>query len=301
MTSRGVVRSWDVGGMQGVIDSADTPGGSWTSWTSVVVHGFPGLVEGQEVEFEWNQLDEAADGYDFHTVQAWPVGEDHTPPGPPGFRAWDIDPDGTVHEVTDLDITDLDDTIAPPIGTPAIGVVTTWNGEEGWGVIDSADTPGGCWTFYSALHPDEVINARPGDSFSIGGGISALVVGEQVDFEWERSSIRTDTNFVRSRSGRGGISPRGASNESVGSSTSTARRRPLALPRTPRSARQPQPRAPSHQSPTSLAQRRRTDHARGSPWACLFVRIRARRQPSIVHRATSLPSPRISSHTLCAP
>ncbi|GCB54199.1 hypothetical protein rerp_06070 [Rhodococcus erythropolis] len=42
-----------------------------------------------------------------------------------------------------------------------------------------------CWTFYSALHPDEVINARPGDSFSIGGGISALVVGEQVDFEWE--------------------------------------------------------------------------------------------------------------------
>lgn len=185
MTSRGVVRSWDVGGMQGVIDSADTPGGSWTSWTSVVVHGFPGLVEGQEVEFEWNQLDEPAVGYDFHTVQAWPVGEDHTPPGPPGFRAWDIDPDGTVHEVTDLDITDLDDTIAPPIGTPAIGVVTTWNGEEGWGVIDSADTPGGCWTFYSALHPDEVINARPGDSFSIGGGISALVVGEQVDFEWE--------------------------------------------------------------------------------------------------------------------
>ncbi|MFJ6262429.1 hypothetical protein [Rhodococcus erythropolis] len=143
MTSRGVARSWDVGGMQGVIDSADTPGGSWTSWTSVVVHGFPGLVEGQEVEFEWNQLDEPADGYDFHTVQAWPVGEDHTPPGPPGFRAWDIDPDGTVHEVTDLDITDLDDTIAPPIGTPAIGVVTTWNGEEGWGVIDSADTPGG--------------------------------------------------------------------------------------------------------------------------------------------------------------
>ncbi|MBT2263681.1 hypothetical protein J7E74_01595 [Rhodococcus erythropolis] len=60
-----------------------------------------------------------------------------------------------------------------------------WNGEEGWGVIDSADTPGGCWTFYSALHPDEVINARPGDSFSIGGGISGLAVGEQVDFEWE--------------------------------------------------------------------------------------------------------------------
>ena len=51
--------------------------------------------------------------------------------------------------------------------------------------IDSADTPGGCWTFYSALHPDEVLNAQPGDSFKIGGGIHGLVVGEQVDFEWE--------------------------------------------------------------------------------------------------------------------
>ncbi|MFB9780697.1 hypothetical protein [Rhodococcus baikonurensis] len=99
---------------------------------------------------------------------------------PPSSQAWDFDPDGAVHEITDLDVT-----IAPPIGTPASGVVTMWNGEEGWGVIDSADTPGGCWTFFSALHPDEVINAQPGESFSIGGGISGLVVGEQVDFEWE--------------------------------------------------------------------------------------------------------------------
>lgn len=36
-------------------------------------------------------------------------------------------------------------------------------------------------------------------------------------------------------------------------------------------------------------------------WSCLFVRIRARRHPSIVHRATSMPSLRTSSHTLCAP
>ncbi|MDF2897839.1 MAG: hypothetical protein K0Q46_4625, partial [Rhodococcus erythropolis] len=93
---------------------------------------------------------------------------------------WDIDPDGTVHEVTDLDAA-----ITPPIGTPAIGVVTTWNGEEGWGVIDSADTPGGCWTFFGALHPDEVLNAQPGGSFNISGGIGGLVVGERVDFEWE--------------------------------------------------------------------------------------------------------------------
>ncbi|HEY5855559.1 MAG TPA: hypothetical protein VIW24_16300 [Aldersonia sp.] len=181
MTSHGVVRSWDVLGMQGVIDSADTPGGSWTPCISVAVPGFPGLVEGQEVEFEWHQLDEQAEGYDFYTVRAWPVGtEPYTRPGPFSSRAWDIDPDGTVHEITDVD-----DTIPARTGTPASGVVTTWKDDEGWGVIDSADTPGGCWTFYSALHPDEVINAQPGDSFSIGGGIHGLDVGEQVDFEWE--------------------------------------------------------------------------------------------------------------------
>ncbi|MCW2087214.1 hypothetical protein ACIBM3_15625 [Rhodococcus erythropolis] len=100
--------------------------------------------------------------------------------GPFSSSAWDIDSDGTVHEITGVD-----DTIPPRISTPASGVVTTWNDDEGWGVIDSADTPGGCWTFYSALHPDEVIDAQPGDSFKIGGGIHGLVVGEQVDFEWE--------------------------------------------------------------------------------------------------------------------
>lgn len=106
--------------------------------------------------------------------------DDGASSGPVSTSAWDFDPDGAVHEITDLD-----GTMAPRGGTPASGVVTIWNGEEGWGVIDSADTPGGCWTFFSALHPDEVINAQPGESFSIGGGISGLVVGEQVDFEWE--------------------------------------------------------------------------------------------------------------------
>lgn len=30
----------------------------------------------------------------------------------------------------------------------SIGTVRVWHGEEGWGVIDSADTPGGCWTHF---------------------------------------------------------------------------------------------------------------------------------------------------------
>ncbi len=31
------------------------------------------------------------------------------------------------------------------------GIVREWNREEGWGVIDSSATPGGCWTHYSAI------------------------------------------------------------------------------------------------------------------------------------------------------
>jgi cold shock protein len=31
------------------------------------------------------------------------------------------------------------------------GTVRVWHAEEGWGVLDSAATPGGCWTHYSAV------------------------------------------------------------------------------------------------------------------------------------------------------
>ncbi len=31
------------------------------------------------------------------------------------------------------------------------GTVRVWHAEEGWGVLDSAATPGGCWTHFSAV------------------------------------------------------------------------------------------------------------------------------------------------------
>ena len=31
------------------------------------------------------------------------------------------------------------------------GTVRVWHAEEGWGVLDSAATPGGCWAHYSAV------------------------------------------------------------------------------------------------------------------------------------------------------
>ncbi|MEO8708892.1 MAG: cold shock domain-containing protein [Lacisediminihabitans sp.] len=55
--------------------------------------------------------------------------------------------------------------------TASIGRVSSWLPDDGWGVIESPETPGGCWTHFSALempgyhelHPDQV-----------------------VDFEWEK-------------------------------------------------------------------------------------------------------------------
>lgn len=51
-----------------------------------------------------------------------------------------------------------------------IGIVHVWYGEDGWGVIDSAETPGGCWTHFSHL--------------AIRGSRS-LDPGQQVELEWE--------------------------------------------------------------------------------------------------------------------
>jgi cold shock protein len=49
-------------------------------------------------------------------------------------------------------------------------VVRTWRAEDGWGVIDSPDTPGGCWaSFVSVLVP----------------GHRALVAGQSVEFDYE--------------------------------------------------------------------------------------------------------------------
>ena len=33
----------------------------------------------------------------------------------------------------------------------SVGTVRLWHAEEGWGVIDSPDTPGGCWAHFSAV------------------------------------------------------------------------------------------------------------------------------------------------------
>jgi CspA family cold shock protein len=50
------------------------------------------------------------------------------------------------------------------------GTVREYDTEAGWGVLDSPDTPGGCWVHFSAIQ---------------AGGYRALTAGDPVSFEWE--------------------------------------------------------------------------------------------------------------------
>ncbi|WRZ94448.1 cold shock domain-containing protein [Streptomyces sp. NBC_01007] len=48
--------------------------------------------------------------------------------------------------------------------------VREWMDEEGWGVLDSVETPGGCWAHFSAVE---------------ASGFRSLTAGEKVTLEWE--------------------------------------------------------------------------------------------------------------------
>ena len=51
-----------------------------------------------------------------------------------------------------------------------LATVREWHDEEGWGVLDSAETPGGCWAHFSAIEME---------------GFRSLTAGEKVTLEWE--------------------------------------------------------------------------------------------------------------------
>jgi CspA family cold shock protein len=55
--------------------------------------------------------------------------------------------------------------------------VREWHEEEGWGVLDCAETPGGCWAWYAAIETE---------------GFRALTVGQQVRLEWEAPGYKQD-------------------------------------------------------------------------------------------------------------
>ncbi|MFI0898307.1 cold-shock protein [Streptomyces sp. NPDC020983] len=51
-----------------------------------------------------------------------------------------------------------------------IATVREWSDEAGWGVLDSPETPGGCFGHYSDIRMD---------------GFRTLSAGQRVELEWE--------------------------------------------------------------------------------------------------------------------
>ncbi|CAM5543149.1 hypothetical protein SFUMM280S_02646 [Streptomyces fumanus] len=55
--------------------------------------------------------------------------------------------------------------------------VREWHDEEGWGVLDSPETPGGCWGHFSHIQVK---------------GFRTLSPGQQVDLQWEAPGFKQD-------------------------------------------------------------------------------------------------------------
>jgi cold shock protein len=63
----------------------------------------------------------------------------------------------------------------------ANGTGREWHDDLGWGVLDSPETPGGCWTHFSVV--DTLCLASvDGTAVSEYKGLST---GEEVEFDWE--------------------------------------------------------------------------------------------------------------------
>ena len=47
------------------------------------------------------------------------------------------------------------------------GTVRVWHDEEGWGVVDSLETPGGCWVHVSQVALPGHVTLRPGQQVEL--------------------------------------------------------------------------------------------------------------------------------------
>ncbi len=75
------------------------------------------------------------------------------------------------------------------------GIVRAWRDEEGWGVIDSPDTPGGCWAHFSSvampgyrsLHAGQMVTLDFEDAEQDGYAFRAIRVGTCDEPQWASS------------------------------------------------------------------------------------------------------------------
>ena len=59
--------------------------------------------------------------------------------------------------------------------------VREWHADLGWGVLDSPETPGGCWTHFSNIETPYVASVDGGQVYQY----KSLSAGEVVELEWE--------------------------------------------------------------------------------------------------------------------
>lgn len=69
----------------------------------------------------------------------------------------------------------------------AVGVVREWHDDEGWGVLDSDETPGGCWAHFSSLSMSGYRRASTGDRVSFTHSRIA-----QDGFEYVAQEVKID-------------------------------------------------------------------------------------------------------------
>jgi CspA family cold shock protein len=67
----------------------------------------------------------------------------------------------------------------------SVGTIREWHTEQGWGVIDCPDTPGGCFAHFSLLFHEDLPPLGPGEVREVSGGFREAFEGETVDFDWQ--------------------------------------------------------------------------------------------------------------------
>jgi cold shock CspA family protein len=65
------------------------------------------------------------------------------------------------------------------------GTVRVWSNDDGWGVIDSVDTPGGCFAHMESLWKVERPPLGEHEVRQFSGGDLFLIEAEEVDLTWE--------------------------------------------------------------------------------------------------------------------
>ncbi|GAA1907645.1 cold-shock protein [Williamsia serinedens] len=181
MRSTGTIRSWDFEEGQGIIDSSDIPGGVVVSGWSIRCEaitvdspdgmGMHGLEAGEPVDFYWRR-DDDGDGYEVTDV--WPCrcdGPDSPSTGAFRSALWmSATREDGVAIMREVDPNDLPPVPPRPPLRRSTGVVVVWRPEEGWGVVEAPETPGGAWTHFSEIR---------------GDGYRSLVRDQRVEFDWE--------------------------------------------------------------------------------------------------------------------